>query len=42
MTNLDQQIASVTRRIETTKTNLKQAQDRWDDWKAGVLRDLVA
>jgi hypothetical protein len=40
--SLDEQIAALTRRINTTKTDLKQAQDRWDDWKAGNLKVALA
>jgi hypothetical protein len=41
-TDLDSRIAALEKSAVATKTDLKEAQDRWDDWRAGNLKVKLA
>jgi hypothetical protein len=41
-TDLDSRIATMEKSVVATKTELKGAQDRWDDWRAGNLKVKLA
>ena len=40
--DLDRRIATMEKSVVATKTELKEAQNRWDDWRAGNLKVKLA